>query len=201
MSDEPIWRDETDDGKEGILLSEPDLLIERARFVGSFPYEPPVAKSSDGREPGQYGPRDRAIDDRALLYMLTSAKSIRNAASLQDWAEWAASYPEVGMTSEEADRRGNPHAAVRCHFTFEGVMRLLELAGAPQSMCKDFELLLRRQRPKASEKRAKVQAEILKNPHRSLREVAKEAGYDPGELSRDLKKRRVLWPGRVLGQG
>ena len=60
--------------KAQLILQEPEIAIEHARFVGSFAHQPPRSQSKDGK----YSDRELLIEDRALLYLLMAAKDLRS---------------------------------------------------------------------------------------------------------------------------
>ncbi len=194
MTDQPRIEDEHG-GITSILLGEPEIAVERARFIGAFPYVPPEGELSEDKKTTRYGERENAIEDLALLYMLVGARHIREAEFLQDWSEFTSGYPKTSLKSDEADQNGNPNAAVRAHYIYEAIARLLELVDAPVVLRNDFQILIKRQRPRTADGRAEAQKNILQSPDAGLREIARQSGYDAGELSKDLKKRYILWPG------
>lgn len=192
MSDEWPYKYESG-GKISTLLAEPDSAIERARFIGKFPYE---VKVKAGKEHPIHGAREEALENLALLNVLVSARHIRESRDLDEWSQFAEEYPLSTLDKDHAKQKSNADALVRAHYIYEAIARLLELADAPQAMRNDFQLLIERQRPTRADQRAEAQKRILENPKAGLREIARDSEYDPGELSRDIKKRYILWPGK-----
>ncbi|MVZ97934.1 hypothetical protein EUU23_09465 [Sphingorhabdus sp. IMCC26285] len=154
--------DDDKSGQASTLLAEPADAVERARYIGSFPHQSPHGIRKKGAKWTTYSDRQYEVEDRARTYMLVHARNVRDSERMEDWLEYTSAYPKIALTEEEMRQKGNPDVLVRAHYVFEAVSRLLELANAPESLKVDFELLVKKRRPKSVPKRAKAQELILK---------------------------------------
>lgn len=73
-------------------------------------------------------------------------------------------------------------------------VHLLRVVGAPAAMAKDLELLLGPKKLRRADGRADAQAEIIKSPDAPIRQIAKAANYDAGQIIKDRDRGYLLWP-------
>lgn len=181
----PVWTGDEHLGKASIMQAEPDIAIERARFVGSFPYE--------ARSKAKYTLDDVTNDSRAPLYLLVGAKHFAQAHTLSEVKEYLSSYPDNPLDKGDL-QRSNPIVGARAYYIGEAIAALLRVVGAPAAMAHDLELILGPKKLRRADRRADAQAEIIKSPDAPIRQIAKAANYDAGQIIKDRDRGYLVWP-------
>ena len=116
------------------------------------------------------------------------------ARTVAEWKQYAEGYPRCPLTKAEAKRPSNPDVTIRSHYLCDLLVRLMELEGAPSAAIEDLKTILQVRKARSAPGRARAQAEISKDPSAPIREIARRANYDAGEISAARQRRLLRWP-------
>jgi hypothetical protein len=198
VDEPPEWMAKYRDGfSEALAFYEPDILVEFARYSGAFPYEPQRDANGNIIDP--------ETDGKAYLYLLIQSIFFKDARSVDEWLQYASTYPSETLTSTQLGIRENAAVKVRAHFLKEALRKLLGLLGAPAAMTCDLEAILDLHRPRSADKKAEAQRHLAENPTISARSVAKKlpkhrnkdgkmVNADHSEISGGLKDGSLVRP-------
>lgn len=181
----PEWMAEADDDTRGyIAYAEPEIAVEIARYCEAYSYQ--LRRDAEGKA------IDPSDDEKAYLYLLVQAVFLKNARSILEWKEYANSYPTVPLIEGYGAWKKSEAIKIRSHYLRQALVSLLNLIGAPKAMIKDIDSILALHSPRQAKARAETQKIMSEMPGASLREIARKAGRNPGQISKDITAGRLV---------
>ena len=194
----PAWMIGIDDGlKEFLASHEPDISIAMAKYAKTYPYSMRTDAMGKIIDPDD--------DEKAYLHLLIQATFFKDVYSVDEWHQYASSYPTTALTEDQATSSASSMVKVRAHFLKEALSRLLNLLGAPAAMIDDLQSILGLHQPRSAEVRGEAQRALIADPTASARAIAKKLrkrknkfgeyrDADHAQISNDLKNGLLARP-------
>lgn len=145
-------------------------LVVRARFYGSY------------------------ANDPVRLAALELSEDYSQARDVGEWQYYAETYPVPALQAEKLTKFENEDIPIRAYCLDKSLRRLMEIAGAPETMIADFALIMSAHTPKGAEGYARAQEVLIDNPTASISDISKLSKLDRSTIHVQLKKGGLIRP-------